>query len=671
MLADNQAQLADNVKLYSHELRYWKGPVAQSATLPSNCQSIFKYYASSPTPYWLAWANAGVDVALSPIADVSDYRFYYTGDGVPKKSNETLVNTGTGPFPRSWLNMGVPAPVSAPHCTVARGGGVTVTITSANPGVVTQTAHGYVAGQIVEPHISAGGALPTNLTSGNQYFARNVTTNTYELGIDLYATTSIDCTAGTQSGVITMYADDNPENRTYVYTYTSTFGAVTEESAPSPPSSIVQLYDGPGTLPYTGDTVTVNTFASPPTTNYNITGINIYRSVTGATTDEYLFVASIPIATTSYADSLGPTALGNALGTLTWTPPPSTLKGLVSLPSGALAGFTGNTVYFSEPDFPHAWPLNYAIALPNPIVGLGVFGSSLAVMTDRYPYVIDGGIPGAMSVQRIPALEPCLTKRSIVATGAGIWYASPNGMMQVGPGGSGVQTTPLFRRDEWQALLPANLIATLYDTKYFGLYPSLSGYTPFVLSIDDTPAMSTVDIAANAVHVDAQNGNLYYVDPPSNTIFQADADPLNPLNYKWMSKRFVMPQVTTFSVIKVDGDFAQQAVASAYNAQTAAEKAANAALFSSNLLGALNSTPLDVYTVDGSIMANIPPFAALLTAQVMIYGDEQLKVTMSFSDFGCHRIPAFKSKTIEMAINGTVSIRSVSIATTVQEMVAT
>jgi hypothetical protein len=392
--------------------------------------------------------------------------------------------------------------------------------------------------------------------------------------------------------------------------------------------------------------------------------------VSGSSSDAYLFVAYIPLATTSYADSLLDYALGEAIPTIGWFPPPSNLEGLVSLPSGALAGFAGNTVYFSEPYYPHAWPIQYALSLPHEIVGLGVFGSSIAVMTDRYPFVIDGGIPGSMSVQKVPDLEPCLTKRSIVATQAGIWYASPNGIMQIGPSGSGVQTTPLFRRDEWQALLPSNIIATLYDTKYFALYPSITSYTPFILSMDDTPAMSTIDIAANAVHVDAQNGNLYYVDPATNTIFQADADTLNPLNYHWFSKRFVLPQSTSFSVIKVDGDFTQQDVTLAYDSMIAADKTANAALFSSNLLGALNSTPLDVYTVDGSTMYNIPALASLLTAQVSLWGDEELKATMSFTDFDCHRIPAFKSKTIEVEIRGTVSIRSVSIATTVQEMVA-
>ena len=354
LLSDNQAQIAENVKLHSRELRFWRGSTAQSATMVANTRSIYKYYASSPTPYWLVWASEGVDVVASPITDTTDYRIYYTGDGVPKKTNEALASTGAGAYPRGWLNMGVPAPTGAPTLATDGGSGTT-------------------------------------------------------------------------------------EQRAYVYTYVSTFGSLKEESAPSPPTSI-------STLP--GGTVTVKGFTTAPTTNYNITHRRIYRSVTGATTDSYQFVAEIPVATTSYDDTKTVAQLGETITTIGWTPPPSNLAGLVALPGGALAGFSGNTIYFSEPFYPHAWPTRYAINVPSKIVGFGVFGTFVAVMTDRYPYIINGGIPGAMSVERVPSLEPCISKQSIISNEGGVMYASPNGLMQIGPGAVGIQTNALFRRDE-------------------------------------------------------------------------------------------------------------------------------------------------------------------------------------------------------------------------------
>ena len=574
MLTDNQAQVAENVKLYARELRFWRGAAKQTATMATNTKSIYKYYASAADPYWLTWTAEGVDVVLSPSLDTTDYRLYYTGDGVPKKSNETLVSTGSGAYPRGWLNMGVPAPTGAPTLSASGGSGTA-------------------------------------------------------------------------------------ETRAYVYTYVSTFGSITEESAPSPAATV-------SVLP--GGTVTVSAFTTAPTTNYNITHRRIYRSVTGSATDSYQFVAEIAIAATSYADSLTAAQLGEVIGTIGWTPPPSNLTGLVALPSGALAGFYGNTVYFSEPYYPHAWPTKYALNIPAKIVGLGVFGTSIAVMTDRYPYIINGGIPGAMSVERVPELEPCVSKRSIVSMTGGVMYSSPNGMMMLGPGSVGIQTNALFRRDEWQAIGPQFIIGVSYDNKYFALLPDVgSNYSTFVLSGDDIPAMSKLSIVATAAHVDSRNGYLYYVGT-DNAIYQADADTLNPVTYSWKSKRFVLPQATTFSALKLDGDYDQADVIAAYNANVAAIKLANQAMFSTPLNGALNTTAVDTYDVNGSKLKNIPPPAAAREAQILIYADGDLATTLVVSSFDPVRIPPFKSRTVEVQIRGNISIRSVALATTVPEL---
>jgi hypothetical protein len=173
MLAENQAQVADNVKLYSRELRYWKGPTLDyTPSTLSGTKTIYKHYVdptASPAYYWLTWSEF-VDVGLSPTTDTSDYRLYYTGDGAPKKTNAALIVAGSGDYPQTWLEMGVPAPLTAPGLTRVGGGAVV-------------------------------------------------------------------------------------ETRAYVYTYISTFGALTEESAPSPPATV-----GWGT----GNSITVDTFAAVP-----------------------------------------------------------------------------------------------------------------------------------------------------------------------------------------------------------------------------------------------------------------------------------------------------------------------------------------------------------------------------------------------------------------------
>ena len=47
MLQDNQAQVAEDVKLYSKELRYWRGPAVDSYVPPANTVTLYKYYYNS------------------------------------------------------------------------------------------------------------------------------------------------------------------------------------------------------------------------------------------------------------------------------------------------------------------------------------------------------------------------------------------------------------------------------------------------------------------------------------------------------------------------------------------------------------------------------------------------------------------------------------------------
>lgn len=78
--------------------------------------------------------------------------------------------------------------------------GQTFTITIAVPGVATAVAHGYANNdQIV---LSTTGALPTGLTAGTVYFARNVTANTFELSATSGGASIT--TSGTQSGTHTV-----------------------------------------------------------------------------------------------------------------------------------------------------------------------------------------------------------------------------------------------------------------------------------------------------------------------------------------------------------------------------------------------------------------------------------------------------------------------------------
>lgn len=79
----------------------------------------------------------------------------------------------------------------------------TVTITIANPGVVTWSNHGLDNNDTVV--ITTDGALPTGLTAGTTYYVRNKTATTFELSTTSGGS-SIN-TSGSQSGTHTAYTN--------------------------------------------------------------------------------------------------------------------------------------------------------------------------------------------------------------------------------------------------------------------------------------------------------------------------------------------------------------------------------------------------------------------------------------------------------------------------------
>lgn len=119
----------------------------------------------------------------------------------------TSINTsGT----QSGVHTGLNTPYTTFNCStsgdfigagVGSSGPYGVTMTVANPCVVTWTAHGQANGQRVV--FRTTGALPTGLLPNTVYFVINATTNTFQLAAT--AGGAAIATSGTQSGSHTIY----------------------------------------------------------------------------------------------------------------------------------------------------------------------------------------------------------------------------------------------------------------------------------------------------------------------------------------------------------------------------------------------------------------------------------------------------------------------------------
>lgn len=290
---------------------------------------------------------------------------------------------------------------------------------------------------------------------------------------------------------------DTAVETAYVVTLVTAFG---EESPPSDPSGFVLRWDDVATNPDFGEVEV--TLPGIPTANLDITKKRLYRVESGGT---YQLVAELAAATGSYTDNVLSEQLGIALQSLDWDGPNPALRGLTTLPGGILVGFFENTLAFCEPYLPHAWPISYQLAFPDPIVAIAAISNGLVITTTGQPWLVTGSSPEAMAQMELGVNQPCLSKRSMVDMGGYAIYAGYDGLVAIGGSEARVITSDVMSRDQWLALNPSTIHGYLYDGAYLGFTDTGSFlFTPGV-------GFEFFDTQASTGYYDISEDNLYLV----------------------------------------------------------------------------------------------------------------------------------------------------------------
>lgn len=276
--------------------------------------------------------------------------------------------------------------------------------------------------------------------------------------------------------------------RSYVYTYVNQWG---EESAPSPPSNIVRVADGTN--------VFISGIAIPPA-GYGIVAANIYRSATGfrpadgkvqTPMTEYLYVATIPMPSSTFSDNIQGQYLGAALETQYDRMPPDKLQGVTAIGDQVrLAGFKGNKVFLSEPFQPHNWPAKYDLTLDYNIVHMLALDQRLFVTTTSRPYIIDVSNCDATKCTPVTSVDfeladiACQYPHSAIMTYHGLFYATQYGIVLLQPNGEWhIITAKWFGEDEWRKIKPHTLRMAYWE----GFLFFATDIATFLLNINSRP----------------------------------------------------------------------------------------------------------------------------------------------------------------------------------------
>lgn len=297
------------------------------------------------------------------------------------------------------------------------------------------------------------------VTNNAIFSGANMPTVSYRLGVQ--APETVVTAVVTESPTEEVDPNDD-ETRYYTHTFVTEQG---EEGAPGEASLKVEILypEEPGTF--------VTLALSPPNVNAsNITHRRIYRTATGGGIADYLLVAEIPIAQAQFVDNISGDALGASLETYDYEMPDENMKGLVSMANGILAGFVDNTVCFSEAYLSYAWPLGYQMTTRDKIVAMVAIGSSVAVLTEGFPWIFSGNSPGAMSGRSIESNQACVSKRSAIVVNGAIIYASPDGLVQLTSERAIPITDKIITREQWQSYQPSTIEAYFQEGRYVAFY---------------------------------------------------------------------------------------------------------------------------------------------------------------------------------------------------------
>lgn len=336
-----------------------------------------------------------------------------------------------------------------------------------------------------------------------------------------------------------------------------------------------------------------------------------------------------------FTDDFNFRSLFNPLRTDEYDPPPEDLQGLTVLQNNIMAGFVGNTLYFSQPGAFHAWPTRYARTFEYPIVGLAIAGADLLVLTEGYPYIVSGSDPAVLSQGRLSARYPCLNRKSIVEASFGVIWATHDGLAVFSRSlGAQLLTRLIHSSDTWnQALDPATVVGTQYKDLYIASHATAG----LVFENDQKagPSFVDLDFAFTAGWYDVSDNRLYLTSGSNGDIYLWD-DPTQPSStVRWKSKTLITQNFLNIGAARLVADY----------------------------IPGLGSPLWDDLDVEWGLSEDVWDTPDPLTFR--LYVNKELIMTTTRSDSGVFRLPTgYKSDTFEVEVEGILRVRAIHLGET-------
>jgi hypothetical protein len=471
--------------------------------------------------------------------------------------------------------------------------------------------------------------------------------------------------------------------RSYFYTYVSRYG---EEG---PPSALTTLPDYKLDEP-----VDLNGFVEPSDADEHLKkviggkapAIRIYRTATDiAGVADFLLVEEIAVdnvgpnstawASYEYVDTVAGADLGAVNTSTYYDRCPDDLTNLRGHPGGFFVASKDNTLYFSEPYSPWAWPEDYQIPIDQEIVGIGVYGSTIVVATDGNIYTFSGPHPTSLYKTRLN-FEPCLSQRALVETNDGVLFPSLSGFQHVTAGGVINITKDIFKPEDWNDYYLSSMHGTWYNGAYYGFYNSTNeGH--IIIDITNGSVTTGVDyhLAGYVAIADGRFHTIFPSDiatPSVQYISTWDGSDTEYRSFSFKSKQHIFPKPVNFKVAQVilDKKFYDTLIQTLIEENTLQDLNDTAWDVGDDLGATFNGASCNKYSANGDTLFDFKSLGIQEYVNFKIFVDGALKWTKQVTDSNMFKLPrGFRDKKWEWSVDGMIPVKRVTLATSTEEIV--
>lgn len=234
--------------------------------------------------------------------------------------------------------------------------------------------------------------------------------------------------------------------------------------------------------------------------------------------------------------------------------PPADVIGLTEIQNGVMLAWSSKKVCPNVPFVYHAFPLAYRFDFSETIMGIGVFNETALVATSGQPYLIGGVSPANYVKKKLPYPWPCVSRRSVISSNIGVFYASIRGL--VWWNGSSIQiiTEKIISEAQWAAMVPTLMMGFFFKGKVYiimygtamGFILDVSGEQPFI--IDFTLPYSIyggfTDKESDVLRLISYGDSFYDL--------RSFGEGSSNLTMQWQSREEVTPAIN-FSSLKIIG----------------------------------------------------------------------------------------------------------------------